>query len=113
MSKKVKIITLITVAIVGLSLATAADARERGKNRNNGYNAEVIIKGHNGAMYSPSRHERHVIQRPGRGHYVNDRRFHKRLKYKRKMRKLHRMRRLNNYYRYERPVIIITRPLYR
>tara|TARA_R110002096_G_scaffold436056_1_gene666513 strand:- start:75553 stop:75915 length:363 start_codon:yes stop_codon:yes gene_type:complete len=116
MKNKIKLITWFTALAVGLSLTTAAGAKERGNRGHNNGGAQVIVNGPDYVYYEPryrsnraqayqQRGNRHAYSRP-----YYSRADYKRMKKRQKMRKMRQMRRAYQDHYYDRPVIVIPFP---
>ena len=136
MKNNIKLVTWITAIAVSLTIAGPLSAKERGQKYKN-RSSEVVVEGPRYAYNGPKRNERVVIAQPRRGnHYAGNRRFDERryynnqrryddrryygpnrhyakAKHKKYKRKIRRLRRLNNYHKFQRPIVIITRDVYR
>ena len=107
MTKKLKIVAWIVALAVSLTFAWQTQAHERSNWYAGERNSHIVVNHHGKVIYTGGRHTAPVIVIP-RSH-----RHYARVTHPAKMRKIRRMRRLFARQRIERPVIIITREIYR
>lgn len=104
MSNKLKIVSWITAVLVSLTLTGQLQAKERG---NNHRNSPIIVTQPSQVIYTNGRH---------RGNFILVSRNHPHFakkRYRKKMRKIRRMRRLYSQRRIDRPATFVTREIYR
>lgn len=105
MSIKGKVLTTIATAIVALTAANVASAHGPGPIAH--HHGEFIVHGHDHIYFPPDYYYQHA-----HGRHFNDRqylRMQERRKFKQKIRRL---RRMYHSPQFERPIIIVRRPLY-
>lgn len=110
MSANVKTLTAITAVVIAITASSTAFSKERGHQR--AIDRGVVVKGHDRIMYPPVVDYRQGYYQKIHRRQFNDRQYLRMQKYRKMKRKICRIRRLNNAYRLERPIIIVTRPLY-
>ncbi len=72
----------------------------------------LIVRGHDRVFYPPTADRYGYTYYPAHARQFNDRQYLRMQKHLKKKRKIRRLRRLNNAYHLERPVVIVTRSLY-
>lgn len=104
MSKKLKIISWATAVLISLTLTGQLQAKERG---NKHRNSPIIVTHPTNVIYQNGRHHNNiVVVSRNHPHFAKK-------KYRKKMRKIRRMKRLYSRQYYDRPVIIVTKDRYR
>lgn len=110
MSNKIKVLTTITVTLIALAVTNPAYSHDRGYHPYEG--ATIIVRSHDRVYYPPVSEPYGYTYFPAHARQFNDRQYLRMKKHHKKKRKIRRLRRLNNAYYLERPVVIVTRPLY-
>ncbi|MCP5382820.1 MAG: hypothetical protein H6912_10695 [Kordiimonadaceae bacterium] len=107
MKKKLNVIAWIAAVAISLTLAVQTQAHERTQRYAGERNSHVVITHPGKIIYTGGRHSVPVIVIP------NNQRHFAKVKHRGKAKKIRRFRRAYAPQRFDRPVIIITREIYR
>ena len=105
MSIKGKLLTAIAVIFASFTVANTASAHGPGPAPH--YHGEVIVHAPQQIYYPPD-----YYYQQAHGRYFNDRQYLRMKEHRKLKRKIRRLRRMYHSPRFERPIIVVRRPLY-